>query len=382
MKYQGKSINHLVAVNQLESGKKSAHMQIYGVIGQDVNGNQFANELMMVAQMGVEQIDININSSGGSIMEGMSILNAMNAARRYGVSVCTYGVGIMDSMAANILAYGDKGKRFASSFSSGIIHMPMYVNEAGEYMSIDDMEDGEMKRELMFMKDSLLQLLTYATNKEKKYLENIMREGTRRTCDELLSMGMIDMVQDVANAPDITGLDVVQAMAACSSINMNDFNIVKMSTNKDASKEAKPVENLVNQEVIKAKELEIEKLVNENKELKKKLEDANRSEIEAYVNLQIKEGKFAEERRENLINAATSDFALFKDVCGSLNNTFVDVTKNLNTSNNSSSIEDLAKKYHSHDLEGTLADFRNEVGESKYQKVEDYYTDNIEKIVK
>lgn len=404
MFYKNKQIE---ALQSVDTEKNTAQMQLFGVIGTQVDGNRFASDMLEVAGFGFDEVKININSVGGSIVDGFSIMNAMNVLRTGGTSVATFGLGVMDSMAGIILAFGDRGKREATSFSSGVIHEPLIQQDDGKEITIDQLPDGELKNELTFMRNSLITSLVGSTGRTRSEIAAIMKEGTRRAANELKSIGMIDRVVQVSNQIDTQNLSRVEAMAACSEIVvspkiLNNSKIVsmklvnqKLGLNAEASEASAvdAVERLIDRTTaaeaeaakIAAKDTEIQKLKDEKKSLEDKLEASNKAAIETYVDAQIEAGKFNKEKRDDLINQASDNFDGFKAICESLNGQFVDVTKKLGDQSDGGSgdgnLLDQAKKFHEHDVAGTLSKFKNEVGEKKFEKIENYYIDNMDKIV-
>ena len=69
-----------------------------------------------------KEISFYINSPGGSITDGMSIVDTMRYIK---CPISTICVGMAASMGAVLLACGDKGKRFATPNSEIMIHQPL-----------------------------------------------------------------------------------------------------------------------------------------------------------------------------------------------------------------------------------------------------------------
>lgn len=373
MNYQGKDLAFL---HNVDTSKNTANMQLFGVIGVDLNGDDFAKELLTLSEFGFKAVTININSVGGSIREGFSILNAMNTLRVAGTSVRTYGLGVMDSMAGIVLAFGDRGWRRATNFSSGVIHEPLIVDDSGQAITLDSLPEGEFKAELLFMRESLLTALTSSTGMAKNALREVMKAGTRRTADELRDLGLIDEVVEASNRLEISNLSRIEAMAACSG---HYINLEKMEKEKSELEklQASTATALADKDSV------IADLKNQNATMQAELKAVRRHAVEAFIDGVIAEGKFKAEKREDLVIQAEKDFEAFKTLCSSLNEAFVDVTKNLTKESpeGNSQVEVLAKEYHQADLAGNLVSFKNKVGEAKYKKAEDYYTENIDKVI-
>ena len=69
-----------------------------------------------------KEISFYINSPGGSITDGMAIVDTMNYIKCPVTTIC---VGLAASMGSVLLACGTKGKRFALPNSTIMIHQPL-----------------------------------------------------------------------------------------------------------------------------------------------------------------------------------------------------------------------------------------------------------------
>ena len=57
-------------------------MRLYGTIGSRVDGDYFAHELASLDRDDFDQIHIRMNSPGGNVFQGMSIVSAIPIAKR------------------------------------------------------------------------------------------------------------------------------------------------------------------------------------------------------------------------------------------------------------------------------------------------------------
>lgn len=397
MVYNNTEIKHLVNV---DDSQNTARVLMSGVIGDTLSGEDFAQSLLMISSMGFEEVDIHINSMGGSIVQGLSIINAMNILRLNNTGVRTTLVGIADSMAGIVLAFGDKGKRTAASFSSGVIHEPLIKKASGELIPLEEITDVELKKEMESMRSMLIDSLSGSTGKDKKELLALMKLNKRHNAAELKKHGLIDSIFEVSNDIDIENKTAVQLMAACSNIVSNNQGNSKIKKSMELvnktlglqaeAKEQSAVESIkalqnqadVYKEKYNAEKEKVNELVNEKEALQEKLNEVEKSRIDAFVDSQIEKGVFSKEKKESLVNSATKDFEGFKVLCESLNGQFVDVTEKLTStkSNGKAKKEEmlnLAKEYHEADQKEALEAFKNEVGEKKFKEVEDFYIDNI-----
>lgn len=100
-------------MNPNQSSLKTARINIYGIIGYDWwtdtdnTGERFVNDLQNVIDEGAEEVHVHINSVGGDVHEGQSIVSAI---RNSSVKITTIVDGVAYSMASIIAASGNEVK--------------------------------------------------------------------------------------------------------------------------------------------------------------------------------------------------------------------------------------------------------------------------------
>lgn len=93
-----------------------------GEINDATANTVIAQLLFLESEDPKKDISLYINTPGGSVTSGLAIIDTMNHVKP---SVSTICVGIAASMGAWILAYGEKGKRFALPNAEVMIHQPL-----------------------------------------------------------------------------------------------------------------------------------------------------------------------------------------------------------------------------------------------------------------
>ena len=108
------------------------------MLSEDVNPTSasliVAQMLFLESEDPDREINFYINSPGGSITDGMAIVDTMNYIK---CPVSTICVGMAASMGSVLLASGTKGKRFATPNSEILIHQPLI---AGGGLSVQTTE--------------------------------------------------------------------------------------------------------------------------------------------------------------------------------------------------------------------------------------------------
>ena len=134
-----------------------------------------------------EDISLYINSPGGSVTAGMAIYDTMNFIKS---SVCTICLGIAASMAAFLLASGQKGKRYILPNSEVMIHQPL-GGAQGQASEIKIAAEHILKT-----KHKLNHLLAKNTGKSLKQIEKDTERDNFMEAKEAVQYGIVDQILD------------------------------------------------------------------------------------------------------------------------------------------------------------------------------------------
>ena len=134
-----------------------------------------------------KDINLYINSPGGSVTAGMAIYDTMNYFK---CDVCTTCIGMAASMGAFLLSSGAKGKRFALPNAEVMIHQP----SAGTQGQITDMAI-HLKR-LEVIKKRLNAILADNTGRSVEEITAACERDNFMTAEEAVAYGLIDKVID------------------------------------------------------------------------------------------------------------------------------------------------------------------------------------------
>ena len=144
-----------------------------------------AQLLFLEAENPDKDINIYINSPGGSITSGMSIYDTMTYIKP---DISTLCIGQAASMGAILLAGGTSGKRFALPNSRIMIHQPL----GGFQGQASDFEIHA--KEILSMKKKLNEILAFHTGKEVDQLEKDTERDNFMNGEEAKEYGLIDKV--------------------------------------------------------------------------------------------------------------------------------------------------------------------------------------------
>jgi ATP-dependent Clp protease protease subunit len=132
-----------------------------------------------------KDINVYINSPGGSVTAGLAIYDTMQYVRPQVSTVC---VGLAASMAAVLLSAGAKGKRYALPYSRIMIHQPL-GGASGQATDIQI-----QAREILRMKGITHQILARHTGQTIDRIERDTERDYYMSAEEAREYGLIDAI--------------------------------------------------------------------------------------------------------------------------------------------------------------------------------------------
>ena len=146
-----------------------------------------AQLLFLEAQDPDKDINLYINSPGGSVSAGLAIYDTMNFIK---CDVSTTCIGMAASMGAFLLSSGAKGKRFALPNSEIMIHQPL-GGAQGQASDIKIHAEHILKT-----REKLNKILASNTGKDLKTIELDTERDNFMSADDAMTYGLIDKVID------------------------------------------------------------------------------------------------------------------------------------------------------------------------------------------
>ncbi len=133
-----------------------------------------------------KDIDVYINSPGGSVTSGLAMYDCMQLVKPDVSCIC---MGMAASAAAVLLAGGAKGKRYALPYSRIMIHQPWIGQIGGQATDIDI-----HARQILKTRALLNQILADHTGQELKKVERDTERDYYMSAAEAVEYGLIDSV--------------------------------------------------------------------------------------------------------------------------------------------------------------------------------------------
>ena len=163
-------------------------------LSEDVNQTTaslvIAQMLFLESEDPEKEISFYINSPGGSVTDGLGIVDTMNYIRCPVTTIC---IGMAASMGAVLLASGTKGKRYATPNAEILIHQPLI---GGQGLSGQTTEIKIQADQMVKTRQRLNKILSEATGQSLEQVEIDTERDHYMTAEEALSYGLIDGIMD------------------------------------------------------------------------------------------------------------------------------------------------------------------------------------------
>lgn len=146
-----------------------------------------AQLLFLESQNPDKDVSLYINSPGGSVTAGLAIYDTMRHIRPDIQTIC---LGQCASMAAVLLAGGEKGKRFILPSSRVMIHQP-WGGVQGQAADI-----AIQAKEIVRLKKLTIKYFAENIGKTEKQVAEDMERDFYMSADEAVAYGIVDRVMD------------------------------------------------------------------------------------------------------------------------------------------------------------------------------------------
>ena len=154
----------------------------------DVIANLVVAQLLYCESENADKdVQLYINSSGGSVTAGLAIYDTMQFIN---CEISTLCIGQAASMAALLLAGGNKGKRFCLPNSRVMIHQP----SGGSQGQASDIEIHA--QEILYLRERMNEIMAQHTGRSAGEIARDTERDKFMTAREALEYGMVDKVQE------------------------------------------------------------------------------------------------------------------------------------------------------------------------------------------
>ncbi|HEV3088605.1 MAG TPA: ATP-dependent Clp protease proteolytic subunit [Candidatus Elarobacter sp.] len=159
---------------------------VHGPIDDGMASLVIAQLLFLEREDADKDIDMYINSPGGSVTAGLAIYDTMRLIKPDVATICA---GMAASMASVLLTGGAKGKRYALPYSKILIHQPWVQQVGGQATDIEI-----HARDLIATRRSLAGIYEETTGKPVEQVLKDIERDYYMTAEEAKEYGIVDSV--------------------------------------------------------------------------------------------------------------------------------------------------------------------------------------------
>lgn len=273
----------------IDKEKREATIALYGVIGDDISGNRVAQDIASMDSE-VDTIKVLINSNGGSVSEGLSIVSAILSARAY---IHAFVNGIAASMAAVIAVAADKVTM--QDYAKLMIHNPFYEGKGSDKLS------NKERKALDSITDTLRTILS-RRGCDKEKIATLMNNETWFSAEEAKAEGLADEVVTTSRKEELGSLSTSELMDRIMNENKSINNQPKKQM-KEIAKALGLPEDATEQQMIDA-------IV----DVKKQADEQRKLVVETFLRLGEKKGVVTTDNKDRMTRLAAADITLFLDL--------------------------------------------------------------------
>ena len=165
-------------------------------LSEDVNPTSaslvIAQSLFLESEDPDKEISLYINSPGGSVTDGLGIIDTINYIKCPVTTIC---IGMAASMGALLLTSGTKGRRFATPNAEILIHQPLISGQGGG-ISGQTTEIKIQADQMLKTRERINRIISETTGKPIEQVEKDTERDHYLTAEEALEYGLIDGIMD------------------------------------------------------------------------------------------------------------------------------------------------------------------------------------------
>jgi len=297
-------------------GTNEATMRIYSEVGGllGVNGIDFCNEMQHLINIGVTSINLRINSPGGNVLDGQTIISCIRDAQNNGITVNTYVDYMAASIAGVIAMYGNK--RYIVSNGLFMMHDP---SGGGN--------DAKGKEVLNKIKETLAEQLSKSSGKELTEVMDMMTVETWLNAKDAVTSGFFDdTFESIVKVKNVSTDNYLKLFEVSNNLLtkkdkkmievLNKLNLSDKAEEKEIIQAIEKIENEKKtlEESKASFEKEVEDLHKELDELKVKIQEKTEQEAKVLVENAIKDGKIKADAFDVIFEQAKNNFDSVKNM--------------------------------------------------------------------
>ncbi len=161
---------------------------VTGAIDDNLANLCIAQLLFLEKEDADKDVEMYINSPGGSVTAGLAIFDTMRIVKPH---VATFCAGLAASAASILLTGGTKGKRYALPHSKVLIHQPWVSQVGGQATDLEI-----YARDLINTRRAIANIYVETTGQTYERIERDIERDLHLTATEAVAYGLVDQVID------------------------------------------------------------------------------------------------------------------------------------------------------------------------------------------
>ena len=157
-------------------------------IDDNVANSIIAQMFFLEMQDASQDINLYINSPGGSVHAGLAIYDIMQFVR---CDVATYCIGLAASMGSLLLCAGTENKRYILPNARVMVHQPLIAG-SGISGQVSDIEI--QAKEMLYTKEQLTNIYARHTNQSMEKLKKVMDRDSYMGAQEAKDFQLVDNI--------------------------------------------------------------------------------------------------------------------------------------------------------------------------------------------
>ena len=158
-----------------------------GGVSDEVANIVVAQILFLANEDAKADINLYINSPGGSVTAGLAVIDTMNFVP---ANVATYIIGQAASMGSLIACSGCKGKRYTLSHSKNLMHQPLLTGVLEGQATDLEIEAREMLR----LRDIIYEIYAEETGQSSETIADDCERNKWLSAEEMVDYGLADKI--------------------------------------------------------------------------------------------------------------------------------------------------------------------------------------------
>jgi ATP-dependent Clp protease protease subunit len=165
------------------------YFKLFSYIGALDSTNMW-QDIVILKSMGVDTLNIMINSGGGSAYDGLALADSVAYAKTIGLTTNAYAVGLCASAAVPVFAAAQN--RYATSSAQFMVHKA----KLGKYLAYEDADELKSQQSMLsLLREKYVNIMVNGSNLSAEAWEDKIKSTTYFGAEEAIEWGLVHEIQ-------------------------------------------------------------------------------------------------------------------------------------------------------------------------------------------